>query len=760
MTRLRLRIKGRVQGVGFRPFVFNLACSLGLRGFVKNSSQGVVIEIEGDEKENFLHQLRTSPPPLAEIESIETEELPPAGYNEFTILESTDEGSFTHVSPDVSTCEDCLRELLDPSDRRYLYPFINCTNCGPRYSITEALPYDRPNTTMRVFRMCPACEKEYHDPRNRRFHAQPNACAKCGPVLEFKLVNQKFKDRLKDEDPLVKTIELLSQGGIVAIKGLGGFHIACNADNAEAIKTLRTRKGRGNKPFALMAPDIETIERYCYVDETEKELLASRTRPIVLLRKRPQIDLPEEEIAPDNCYLGFMLPYTPLHYLLFYHPKAKARLKVLVMTSGNLSEEPIVHKNEEAIKKLSHVVDAFLLHNRDIFMRVDDSVITKDFFIRRARGYVPEFVKLPFPTGQALAVGADLKNTFTLTKEGYAIVSQHIGDMENLESYEFFQEVLDNLCSLYRVRPERVVADLHPDYYSVRLAEATGLGIWRVQHHEAHVGAVMAEWGLTGPVLGIVFDGTGYGTDGTIWGSEFLVVERHGFQRLAHMRPFVLVGGEKAIKEPWRQAVSVLRDTFQEEALRVIETLGIAERLGRDRVQFIYQCIQKRELGVLTAGAGRLFDAAASIIGLKDHNTFEAEAPIALEAGTDSSIEGHYHFDIIEDPDGPIIDWRPAIKALVEEKLKGQPTEVLSTRFHRGLAEATVRLVSMLTERISIKEVTISGGVFQNRFFLGLVSDALKEKGFEVFFHRRFPPNDGCISLGQAFLLWWRYPDG
>ncbi|RME64089.1 MAG: carbamoyltransferase HypF, partial [Nitrospirae bacterium] len=492
MTRLRIRIKGRVQGVGFRPFVYNLARRLDLKGFVQNSSQGVLIEVEGPALKEFLKLLKTSPPPLAEIESIQTEELPPSGYNDFRIVKSADEGSFTHVSPDVTICEDCLRELLDPSDRRYLYPFINCTNCGPRYSITLSLPYDRPNTTMKVFKMCPDCEREYNDPSDRRFHAQPNACPVCGPHLEFELLNKGF-DLPEVDDPLLKTIELLRKGAIVGIKGLGGFHLACNAEDAHAVRTLRKRKGRGNKPFALMAPDLETIEEFCYVDEKERTLLLSRQSPIVLLRKKPVPGFPADEIAPDNNYLGFMLSYTPLHYLLFLHPKARGALKVLVMTSGNLSEEPIVHRDEDARKRLSHVVDAFLFHNRDIFMRVDDSVITKEFFIRRARGYVPEPVRLPFQTGQALAVGADLKNTFALTSEGYAIVSQHIGDMENLQSHQFFKEVLENLCGLYRISPRYVIADLHPDYHSGRIAEEMALPLYRFQHHEAHVGAVMAE---------------------------------------------------------------------------------------------------------------------------------------------------------------------------------------------------------------------------------------------------------------------------
>ncbi len=754
MTRLRIRIKDRVQGVGFRPFVYNLARRLNLKGFVQNSTRGVLIEVEGPALGEFLRILRTSPPPLAVIEEVLTEELSPAGYDDFRIVQSEEEGSFTHVSPDVSVCDDCIRELLEPTDRRHLYPFINCTNCGPRYSIILCLPYDRPNTTMRHFRMCPECEREYNDPSDRRFHAQPNACPECGPSVEFELLNRAFK--CEGSSAILRTIRLLKRGAIVGIKGLGGFHLACDAENPHAVRTLRQRKGRGNKPFALMAPDIETIEMYCFVDEEERRLLLSRQRPIVLLKKRPDAGLPADEIAPQNAYLGFMLPYTPLHYLLFLHPEARGELKVLVMTSGNLSEEPIVHKNEEARRRLSPIVDAFLFHNRDIFMRVDDSVVTKDFFLRRARGYVPEPVRLPFPTGQSLAVGADLKNTFTLTSEGYAIVSQHIGDMENIQSHEFFLEVLENLCGLYRINPGYVLADLHPDYHSSRMAEGMGLPLHRFQHHEAHLGAVMAECGITGSVLGMVFDGTGYGTDGTLWGSEFLLVEEGGFHRLAHLRPIKLVGGEEAIRQPWRQAISVLKDTFGGDSKDVIEAIGLVERIGRERVEFIYNCTEKKDLTVLSSGAGRLFDAVASVAGLKDINTFEAEAPVALESVADESIEGAYAFEIKDTPEGFIIDWRPAIEALVRDKLKGLPPEVLSTRFHRGLSEVSAEVAGMLAGQTGHRTVALSGGVFQNRFFLKLLREELRRRALNVYFHKNFPPNDACISLGQAYLFWWR----
>jgi len=757
MACLRLWIKGQVQGVGFRPFVFNLASSLSLKGFVKNSSKGVLIEIEGERVDEFLYTLKTSPPPLARIDTVEIQNLPPKGYDKFLILESTDEGSFTHISPDVSICQDCLAELLDPKDRRYLYPFINCTNCGPRYSITLRLPYDRPNTTMKAFQMCRSCSSEYHDPLNRRFHAQPNACAECGPSVQLKLLNEQFKSYLISDEPIINTISLLQQGAIVAIKGLGGFHLACNGLHSETVRLLRQRKKRGNKPFALMAPDIETIEQFCYITSEEKELLLSSKRPIVLLRKRPHCSLPEE-IAPDNAYLGFMLPYTPLHYLLFFHPAANNKLKVLVMTSGNLSEEPIVHTNPEAEKKLTPLVDAFLFHNRDIFMRVDDSVITKDFFIRRARGYVPEPVKLPFKTAEAVAVGADLKNTFTLTKEGFAIMSQHIGDMENYESQKFFIEVFDNLSALYRVEPKRVAADMHPEYHTSRIAESFGLPVWRFQHHEAHAAAVMAEAGITEPVLAVVFDGTGYGTDGTIWGSEFLLITREGLERLAHFKPIKLVGADMAIKEPWRQALSVIKDSFADRTLEILDKLGFTKRLPEEKLSFIYKALSQ-PFGVASSGAGRIFDAVASIVGLKDFNTFEAEAPIALESVLIPSLKEYYEFNIIAEKDKLLLDWRQMIVQIVEDKLKAVPVSVISTKFHNTLAKTTVKVIDNLYKLTGIRKLVISGGVFQNRFLLKRLLEELKATSLDVFFHKNFPPNDACISLGQAFLLWWRYPD-
>jgi hydrogenase maturation protein HypF len=755
MSRLRLNIKGRVQGVGFRPFVFNLAKRLNLNGYVKNTSRGVVIEVEGERTEEFIKLLQSSPPPLSRIESIQKEVLEEAGFDEFRILSSEDEGSFTHVSPDVSICEDCRRELMDPSDRRYLYPFINCTNCGPRYSITLRLPYDRPNTTMAPFRMCSQCYEEYHNPEDRRFHAQPNACPVCGPSLRLIINSPEFAN-FKDLSPLEAVIRILKAGGIVAIKGLGGFHIACNAENRRAIVALRQRKGRGNKPFALMAPDIETIERYCYIEPEERRLLLSEQKPIVLLKKKNAL-LPEE-IAPQNRFLGFMLPYTPLHYLLFYQPidENSKNFSVLVMTSGNLSEEPIIHKDEEALQRLSHIVDAFLLHNREIFMRVDDSVVTSEFFIRRARGYVPEPVRLHIDTGEFLGVGSDLKNTFALTKEGYAIVSQHIGDMDSYKTLQFFEEVLENLSGLYRIVPEAVGADLHPDYYSRRWADKQGLQVFYFQHHYAHVASVMAEHNLTEKVIGIVFDGTGYGTDGTIWGGEFVVADLEGFQRVGHLRYIPLPGGEVSIKEPWRTGLSLLRETFGEDIQSWIERLGITKRLPMEKVFKVLKVMENTQLCPVSSGCGRLFDAVASLMGVKDINTFEAEAPMALEALVVEGISAHYPFDIIE-KEHLIVDYRPLIISLIEDLIKGESLNSVATKFHNTLVEVAVEVTGKISKATALKTVVLSGGVFQNLYLLRRVVQRLKHRGYRVFYNRILPPNDACISLGQVYLLAWRY---
>lgn len=755
--RLKISVRGIVQGVGFRPFVYNLAKSLNLKGFVINSSKGVTIEIEGDNSSIFIERLQKEAPPLSQIMSIDLTQLPYYGYQDFEILKSEDEGSFTLVSTDTSTCKDCLRELLDKNDRRYLYPFINCTNCGPRYTITKSIPYDRPNTTMSVFQMCGKCSEEYHNPEDRRFHAQPNACPVCGPHVELKVKNEKLKIDEK-ENPIKETIRLLMEGYIVAIKGLGGFHLACDATNENAVMMLRLKKRKTNKPFALMAPNVETIRRFCEVSPEEEELLISNKRPIVLLKKR-QNPLPGE-ISPNNPCLGFMLPYTPLHYLLFYYPYSSftPNFDALIMTSGNLSEEPIVIDSEEAISKLSNIADAFLIHNRDIFMRVDDSVarvtpFSTLSFIRRSRGYVPDPIPLYEDGPEVLGCGADIKNTFTLTKGSFAIPSQHIGDMENYETLSFFEESLRNLKSVYRVVPEALAYDLHPGYLSTRWA-LTQEGIKKIgiQHHYAHIASVMAEKGIKDAVIGVSFDGTGYGTDGNLWGGEFLIADIKGFHRAGHFRYIPLPGGETAIKEPWRVAISYIWSIFRDEAKRHLEAIGFIERYGYKKIQDILNIVEKRVFSPLSSGAGRLFDAVSAIVGICDRNTFEGEAAIALESFTRPDVVDDYPFDIKFSK--PLeIDFSRTILRIIEDLLSGEEKAVIASKFHNTVATAVFKVTKALSSIYAIKDVILSGGVFQNIYLLERTTSMLKSAGMKVHINEKVSCNDSGISLGQAYII-------
>ncbi len=773
--RVRIFVKGIVQGVGFRPFVYNLAELLGLKGYVINSSKGVTIEIEGDKIDSFIHKLKNEAPPLSQILSVEIIELPYHGYKDFRIQESKDEGSFTLISPDVSICNDCFNEMLDRNDRRYLYPFINCTNCGPRYTITKCVPYDRPNTTMAVFKMCKDCFREYDDPRNRRFHAQPNACPVCGPQVELFYKGEKLKD--KRQNPIKQAIEILKKGEIVAVKGLGGFHIACDALNKDAVERLRREKRKNNKPFALMSPDIETIEKYCYVSEDEEKILKSNKRPIVLLRKKKN-NLPEA-IAPDNPSIGFMLPYTPLHYLLFYYPLEKESCKgkpspnfeALVMTSGNISEEPIVTDNKEARKKLSGIADAFLVHNRDIFMRVDDSVIRiidkkplkklKErngmesiiYFIRRSRGFVPDPVQLHEEGPEVLGCGADMKNIFTLTKGSFAIPSQHIGDMENYETLQFFEESLNNLKSVYRVKPVALAYDLHPMYLSTQWAlRQKNIKKTPIQHHYAHVASIMAEKGIKDKIIGVSFDGTGYGTDGNLWGGEFLIADIKGFERAGHLKYIPLPGGEKAVKEPWRIALSYIHSCFKNKTLSTLQSIGFTNKYGIDNINSILSIINNTQFSPLSSGAGRLFDAVSALIGICDKNTFEGEAAIALEAAVSNNIKGNYPVNLIFN-NCYEIDFSPTFLNIVNDLNKKTDKGIISAKFHNTVVKVIVEIVLKLSEKYSIKDVALCGGVFQNMYLLYKTIEGLSIKNLNIHIHDKVPTNDAGISLGQAYII-------
>ncbi|MHB8882051.1 MAG: carbamoyltransferase HypF [Thermodesulfovibrionales bacterium] len=761
MERLNITVKGIVQGVGFRPFVYNLATSMGLKGHVTNTSAGVEIEVEGEQVEGFTERLRSEAPPLAKILSIEVFRAASSGAAEFTIRESSDDGRSTLISPDISVCPDCLAELQDPQDRRYGYPFINCTNCGPRYSITLSVPYDRPNTTMRSFTMCSACEAEYRDPADRRFHAQPNACPVCGPVVS--LVDA-AGERMEDRDPVSGAIRLLKEGKVLAIKGLGGFHLACDALNAGAVAALRERKRKNNKPFALMAPDLGAIGKFCHLTGQDMALLLSVKRPIVLLRKKDDCSLPEA-VSPQNDHVGFMLPYTPLHYLLFSSPDTEPGrpcFDALVMTSGNLAEEPLVRLNDEARTKLSGIADAFLMHDRDIFMRVDDTVMkvrqhadgTVPSFIRRSRGYVPEPILLHDDGPDVMGCGADLKNTFCLTRGGYAIVSQHIGDMGNYETLQFYEESLKNLKAVYRAEPAAIVHDLHPGYLSTRwaLGQTSAAELYPLQHHYAHIGSVMAEKGITTKVIGIAFDGSGYGEDGSLWGGEFLIAGIDGFKRAGHIMPVPLPGGETAMREPWRTAISYLKAAAGDEAEHYCAEAGLVERYGETAVRNILKISEQRQFSPLSSGAGRLFDAAAALIGVCDRNTFEGEAAMALEAVAAEGVAAQYPVDI-RFSDLMLIDFSMTFFSMIKDLKNSTPKGVISAKFHNTVAAAAAHVAVKLSATYNIRKIALSGGVFQNSYLLSRIIETLRPEWLDLYINEIVPCNDAGISLGQAYII-------
>jgi hydrogenase maturation protein HypF len=772
-----IHIKGVVQGVGFRPFVYNLAVELSLEGWVLNSSSGVEIQAVGPGYvlDEFVERLMEDAPPLARIEYISATTVPPSSVDvpetgRFVIRHSLAQpGEFLPISPDVAICEDCRRELFDPNDRRYRYPFINCTNCGPRFTIIQDIPYDRPKTTMAPFVMCSDCQAEYDDPANRRFHAQPNACPVCGPRIWYQVSSSRLQvqpgtsnlERETRSDGAIQAArDLLRNGGVLAVKGLGGFHLACDATSDEAAALLRERKGRVDKPFAIMSFDLETVETYCEVNDDERALLTSLQRPIVLLRRRSDTPI-SSLVAPGNSYLGVMLPYTPLHYLLL-EPSCSFPL-ALVMTSGNYSEEPIATGNNEALERLDGLADAFLLHDRDIHARCDDSV-TRIFSgaelpIRRSRGYAPYPVHLPFEVKQVLAVGAELKNTFCITRDRYAFLSQHIGDMENYETLQFFEQMVEQLERTFRIEPEIIAYDLHPGYLSSKYAKEVGSRrqeagddpasrfLHSVQHHHAHIASVMAENGLTGeqPVIGVAFDGTGYGTDGAIWGGEFLVADYASFRRVAHLKYVPLPGGDAAIRKPYRTALAHLwaAGVDWDDRLPAVAAAPLVER------PVLLQQLKQGVSVVSTSSVGRLFDAVSSLAGVRQEINYEAQAAIEFEMLVEGDgVEEAYSFSL----SGEEIDASPCIRAVVADVRAGIPGGVIAARFHNGLAQMVCEVCLCLRKETGLKEVALSGGVFQNVTLLGKALPLLQEAGFTVYVHRLVPPNDACISLGQAVI--------
>jgi hydrogenase maturation protein HypF len=727
-----------VQGVGFRPWVYQLAQRHQLGGYVFNSTLGVTIEVEGPDESlaRFEAALRSEAPPLAELGPIRVERLASFGYRDFTIRDSEGAaGEFVLVPPDIATCPDCLADLRDPTNRRYRYPFTNCTNCGPRYTIIQEIPYDRPHTTMAAFRQCPACEREYHDPSDRRFHAQPNACPDCGPWVELWDRDRMLAQRTEAVD---QTRKLLKDGAILAIKGLGGFHLACDATDDATLRRLRQRKLRSGKPFALMAASLEKIAEFCEASPEECAALSGTRRPIVLLARRPMSRI-STEVAPGAPTLGVMLPYTPLHHLLFEGGEFEA----LVMTSANLSEEPIAYRNEEVAARLHPLADYFLLHNRAIQTRVDDSVVRvfegRERLLRRSRGYAPRPIELGLPAQEVLACGGELKNTFCLTKEHYAILSQHTGDLENLETLEFFQETLAHMQRFFRVTPRAVAHDLHPQYITTRLALAMpGIEKIGVQHHHAHIAACMAENGLREKAIGVALDGTGYGTDGRIWGGEFLVCDYLSFERRFHFRYVPLPGGDRAIRQPWRSALSYWNDA-ELAGVPPLDSVPVTER------RVVETMLASRVNTVDTSSCGRLFDAVSAMLGIRLESTYEGQAAIELEAAAAAGITDHYPYSVVADT----IDFRETIRAIArDDSARG----VRSARFHNTVSAAIAEACRRIRLAEGLSGVCLSGGTFQNAYLLSHTTQLLRAAGFRVFTHSAVPPNDGGLSLGQAVI--------
>jgi hydrogenase maturation protein HypF len=753
-----------VQGVGFRPYVFRLASELGLDGWVLNDSAGVVVEVEAAPAsvDRFFARLATDAPPLASVERVAAETLAPAGLHGFEIRPSPVEGEpNAAVTPDGATCDDCLRELFDPADRRYRYPFINCTNCGPRFTIVRGVPYDRPNTTMAAFEMCPACRAEYENPADRRFHAQPNACPACGPRL--RVVTVDAADRLAAEgdaadplaaaddaaDPLASAAMALRAGAIVAVKGIGGFHLACRADDENAVATLRSRKHREDKPFALMVADAGVARSLVDLRHEDEALLRSRMRPIVLAPRLPEADV-APSVAPASRELGLMLPYSPLHHLL-----RAACGTPLVMTSGNVSDEPIAFHDDDALERLSRIADLFLLHDRPIHTRTDDSVVRtvgrRTMVLRRSRGYVPDALKLPIAAPRAIvACGAEQKNTFCVAKGDRAWVGHHVGDLENWETLRSFTHGIDHFERLFAVEPTVVAHDLHPEYLSTKYALARdGLEAIGVQHHHAHLAACLAEHGELGTAVGAIFDGTGYGTDGTIWGGELLFGDIARAERAGMLWPVRMPGGAAAIREPWRMACAWLDAAGLDADAPPAEMAG---QVPRKRWREIRDLARAEVASPVTSSAGRLFDAVAALCGIRPFVNYEGQAAVELEAACDPAELEHYEVALLQRHGRLVVDVRPAISAIAGDLARGTAVAAVAARFHNTIAAAVANSCAVVARRYRTRTVVLSGGVFQNRRLLEDAAQRLNAAGLRTLIPERLPVNDGGISYGQAVV--------
>jgi hydrogenase maturation protein HypF len=756
--RLKVIVRGAVQGVGFRPFVYRLASELKLKGWVSNSSQGVFAELEGPRTalDEFSIRLRKEKPPRAIIQSLESSFLDAIGYSGFEITESKAAGDKSAlILPDIATCLDCLREVFDLTNRRFRYPFTNCTNCGPRFSIIEALPYDRTNTSMKKFMMCPDCEREYRDPLDRRFHAQPNACPRCGPQLQ--LWDKNGRTLSEKDDALQRATDAIRSGKIVALKGIGGFQLIVDACNGAAVVRLRERKHREEKPFALMYPSLDAVRADCEVSGLEERALVSPESPIVLVKRdhwagqangsASRLHQLAEAVAPRNPNLGVMLPYSPLHHLLMRELGFP-----IVATSGNLTDEPICIDEHEALQRLHGLADLFLVHNRPIVRHVDDSIVRvicdRETVLRRARGYAP----LPIAVRSkienresktVLAVGAHLKNTVALKIDNNVFISQHIGDLETKQAYSAFQHSIQDLPRLYDARIDIVVCDMHPDYLSTKFATQLGLPNKPIQHHLAHVVACMAENEIEPPALGVAWDGTGYGLDGTIWGGEFLLVKGDGsFERVAHFRQFRLPGGDRAIKEPRRSALGVLYEIFGDGAWGFPPLVA---DLSEQEKSLLRQILEKQINAPLTSSVGRLFDAVAALLGLRQTSSFEGQAAMELEFTRQGGVADAYSF-VVTTTAPIVLDWAPGILQLVDDVAGGEDAGLMSAKFHNGLVEAAVDVAKKIGE----SKIVLSGGCFQNRYLTERIIERLREENFRPYWHQRIPPNDGGISAGQC----------
>ncbi|MDD8018387.1 MAG: carbamoyltransferase HypF [Bacteroidota bacterium] len=764
--RLKVTIHGAVQGVGFRPFIYRIAGELQLPGWISNTSQGVHIEVEGshDALQQFLSKIYSEKPPLACIQSCESTFLDPKGFTTFEIKESSEEGIKTAlILPDIATCPDCLKDIFDKTNRRYLYPFTNCTNCGPRYTIIQALPYDRKNTTMHQFTMCEECEKEYHDPTNRRFHAQPNACPKCGPHVELWDPNgERIAQR---HDAILQTVAAILQGKIVAVKGLGGFHLMCDAQSNEAVQLLRKRKHREEKPFALMFPTFDDVERECEVSKVEKHLLLSPESPIILLKRKSETDRTHSAInnpksaiassvAPNNPFLGVMLPYTPLHHILMSLLQSP-----VIATSGNISEEPICTNEQQALKKLHSIADYFLVHNRPIERYCDDSIVRtvegRELVMRRARGYAPLPVQIPLTLeSPILAVGGHLKNTVAVARGTSIFVSQHIGDLETAESFTSFKKTIDDLTSLYEITPFTIVHDAHPHYASTTYAlngQAKKDALTKtisLQHHYAHIASCMAENELTGTVLGFAWDGTGYGTDGTIWGAECILADNNTFRRVGTIHSFKLPGGDVAAREPRRCAASILYELFGGGCFE--HSVAVRESFSEKERTLIKDMLKKNINSPFTTSMGRLFDAVAAILGLRMKSSFEGQAAMEVEfLAFQSTTDETYPSIITEENNLFRWDWKEMFKKILADVASNVPKADIAKKFHNTLS----LLIIEMAKKMNVQQVVLSGGCFQNILLLEKTISALRVNGFSPYWHQRIPTNDGGISLGQIYSI-------